>query len=271
MFLRLFRQWHALFSFFVIELIGLTLYFTQNSRPKNQFLHFIHAAQAHIGKRLNHITDYYHLPNRLRALHEENARLRFALQEKIPETHIGNLILPPWTQATCDTHWTYIPAQVIFQSWYTENLYFILGVGRKSGVRPHAGVVTPQGVLGVIIHVTDDYSVGLPLFHPDIRITVQVQDGTLGLARWEQGSLNEVQVDYIPLYASLAIDSDIVTATSSTYFPPFLYVGKITSLQKNLHTGFYTIKARTYADWNRIHEVYVVQRKTPIPWIDGGL
>ncbi|MGQ9863833.1 MAG: rod shape-determining protein MreC [Bacteroidia bacterium] len=267
MILRLFRQWHAFFSFFIIETAALILYLTQNARPKNQFSHLVHATQARIGNLLYYVTAYYNLPHRLRALHEENARLRFALQEKIPETHIGSPIpsqLPP------DTSWHYIPAQVIFQSWYTENLYFILNKGRRSGIRSHAGVLTPQGVLGVITDVSEDYSVGLPLFHPDLRITIQVEDGTLGLAHWEEGSLNQIQVDYIPLYASLTVGSDIVTAASSTYFPPFLYVGKIISLQKNLHTGFHSIKARTYADWNRIHEVYVVQRKTPIPWLDGG-
>lgn len=99
------------------------------------------------------------------ALTAENARLRALLE------------LRARSQPTS------IPADVLHQTAPTEGRTLLLSVGAGSGVRAGDPVLTPEGLIGVLVSVGARTAVAMTWAHPDFRVSAVTEDGAvLGIA-----------------------------------------------------------------------------------------
>lgn len=73
----------------------------------------------------------------------------------------------------------YIAAEVLHQSLPTDPLTLIVSAGRKQGVRPLAGVVSPEGLVGVVSAVDERTSVVITWAHPEFRASAMAADGSV--------------------------------------------------------------------------------------------
>lgn len=73
----------------------------------------------------------------------------------------------------------YIPAEVLHQSVPTDPLTLVVSAGRRQGVRPLAGVVSPEGLLGVVSAVDERTSVVVTWAHPEFRASAMAEDGSV--------------------------------------------------------------------------------------------
>jgi rod shape-determining protein MreC len=63
----------------------------------------------------------------------------------------------------------YVAAEILHQSVPTDPLTLIVSAGRKQGVRPLAGVISPEGLVGVVSAVDERSSVVVTWAHPEFR------------------------------------------------------------------------------------------------------
>jgi rod shape-determining protein MreC len=94
------------------------------------------------------------------ALTAENSRLRALLELR------------------ARTKSTSVPAEVLHQTLPTEGRTLLLGVGARSGIRPGDPVVSPEGLLGVLVSVGVNTSVAMTWAHPDFRVSAVTEDGS---------------------------------------------------------------------------------------------
>ena len=73
----------------------------------------------------------------------------------------------------------YVPAEVLHQSVPTDPLTLVVSAGRKQGVRPLAGVVSPEGLVGVVSAVDERSSVVVTWAHPEFRASAMAGDGSV--------------------------------------------------------------------------------------------
>lgn len=95
----------------------------------------------------------------VRALEEENARLREALtlSERLTVRHVA--------------------AEVLHQASPGDGLTLVLSAGRRDGVIPMAPVIARGGLLGVVRSVAPATSVAIVWAHPDFRVSAMTVDG----------------------------------------------------------------------------------------------
>ena len=73
----------------------------------------------------------------------------------------------------------YVAAEVLHQSVPTDPLTLVVSAGRKQGVRPLAGVVSPEGLVGVVSAVDERSSVVVTWAHPEFRASAMAGDGSV--------------------------------------------------------------------------------------------
>jgi rod shape-determining protein MreC len=95
------------------------------------------------------------------ALNAENARLRALLELR------------------ARTASTSVPAEVLHQTAPTEGRTLLLSVGAATGVRYGDPVLTPEGLLGVLVSVGTRSSVAMTWAHPDFRVSAVTEDGSV--------------------------------------------------------------------------------------------
>jgi rod shape-determining protein MreC len=78
---------------------------------------------------------------------------------------------------------TAIPAEVLHQISPTGGRTLLLSVGAASGVRSGDPVMSPEGLLGVLVSVGQRTAVAMTWAHPDFRVSAVTADGSvLGIA-----------------------------------------------------------------------------------------
>ncbi|MFQ5703571.1 MAG: rod shape-determining protein MreC [Gemmatimonadales bacterium] len=95
------------------------------------------------------------------ALREDNARLRelVSLSGRVASPHVA--------------------AQILRQTRIGDALTLTLSAGRTDGVHESDPVITPAGLLGVILSVGSGTSVALVWTHPDFRASAMAEDGSV--------------------------------------------------------------------------------------------
>jgi rod shape-determining protein MreC len=73
----------------------------------------------------------------------------------------------------------YVAAEVLHQSVPTDPLTLIVSAGRRQGVRTLAGVISPEGLVGVVSAVDERTSVVVTWAHPEFRASAMAGDGSV--------------------------------------------------------------------------------------------
>ncbi|WP_457831792.1 rod shape-determining protein MreC, partial [Staphylococcus aureus] len=61
--------------------------------------------------------------------------------------------------------YTYLPASVVGNTYTLQNNYLILERGSTQGVKKGMSVLGPNGIVGIVVEVTDNYSKVMSLLH----------------------------------------------------------------------------------------------------------
>lgn len=107
---------------------------------------------------------------------------------------------------------------------------FLLPVGRAAGVRAPAGVLTADGLVGVVRTVAEDGAVGDFWTHPDFRVSVRVQDGEItGIVRPGQADDARLSMvfDGAPYQSEIPEGSMLATTGAGGVYPAGVPVGSV--------------------------------------------
>lgn len=73
----------------------------------------------------------------------------------------------------------YVPAEVLHQAEPTDALTLVVSAGKKQGVRPLSGVVSPEGLVGIVSAVDAQTSIVVTWAHPEFRASAMAADGSV--------------------------------------------------------------------------------------------
>lgn len=75
--------------------------------------------------------------------------------------------------------WGYVAAEVLHQAEPTNPLTLVVSAGRNRGIRPLSGVISPEGLVGLVSAADAQTSVVLTWAHPDFRASAMAADGSV--------------------------------------------------------------------------------------------
>ncbi|HEX7024164.1 MAG TPA: rod shape-determining protein MreC [Gemmatimonadales bacterium] len=150
------------------------------------------------------------------ALTAENQRLRAMLDLRARST------------------WASVPAEVLHQSTPTEGRTLLLSTGRAAGIRTGDPVVSPEGLLGVLISVGSGSSVAMTWSHPDFRVSAVTEDGSvLGIVAPSpdpEASTAYLEFRGVAYRDTVATGALVMTSGLGGVYPKGLPIGRVAGI-----------------------------------------
>ena len=136
----------------------------------------------------------------------------------------------------------------------------MLDKGYRAGIKKDMGVVTMDGVVGIIIDVSENYSSGISILHKDSRISARIKkNDQLVNISWDGINYRLGDISHIPTHVNLLPGDTILTSGNSQIFPEGLMVGIVEYVEDEMDNMFKKGKIRFSVDYNQVTYVYVVE------------
>ncbi|MDB5226023.1 MAG: mreC [Bacteroidota bacterium] len=251
----LLSRFYVLILFVLLEIFALSLIFKSH---KYQEVRLLNASNTFTGTVLGYINGsitFIHLGTTNKALVEENTLLKKMIlyQDKYPV----DTTLP---KRSALYRFDYIPAKIVNNTISRSINYITLNKGSKDGIQKGLGVVSSNGVVGIITNVSENFSLAMSVISVKSLISVRHKNtSALGNLRWNGDDAFTLQVDGFSKTLPIKKNDTIVTAGFSSIFPPDILVAIVKNLKADESTSFYDVNVRLTNNINRLSYVYIVK------------
>jgi len=243
--------------FFVIYLtISFILIYNNNYYQRSTVVSTTGGITGKLNEYYSNFANIFELKRSNEALAKENARLRAMLQIR------SNTIPDSLVRYESGFSIKYISARMISNTTQFRNNYFMIDKGYIAGIKKDMGVITPDGVVGIIIDVTENYSSGISLLHKDARISGRIKKNEqLVNISWDGVNYRLGDISHIPTHVNLIPGDTILTSGNSQIFPEGIMIGTVEYVDEEMDNMFKKGKIRFGADYNKVMYVYVVENR----------
>ncbi len=154
----------------------------------------------------------------------------------------------------------YTFAHVIYNSTDQVANCIILDKGVRDGIEKEMAVTSPQGVVGVVQEVSNNFAYVLPVLNRNSRINAIVSPlNQVGTIVWEGTDPETALLENIPQHLEINIGDSVLTSGYSRIFPRGLYIGSVKEVSSGKNASFLTIKVKLGADFSRLNTVYLIR------------
>ena len=261
-FLFLLRE-HFFFLFFVLEIISFILIIQNNYYQKSVFINSSNELAGNVFSTFNNISQYFSLKDENKRLSKENAKL-LNEAKKFYIINNNNIFQHYDTIFHDDTlysqQYEFISAKVINSSVNKRNNYLTISKGYKSGITKDMGVITSNGIVGIVMDVSPNFSTIISILHKDSKISAKIKkNGHLGTVIWNGGDYCMAQLIDVPTHVKLTIGDTIISSGNSTSFPEGILIGTILNYKIEKGDNFYSISIKLSTDFNNISYAYIIK------------
>jgi rod shape-determining protein MreC len=254
--LRFLEKYNFLLLFLVLEGFSIWLLADHNYYQKASFGRLSRGITSVIDNQFSNIDHYLHFKQSNIELMIENVSLRneiAKLKSKL-ESNRGTL-----SDSIGGVKYTYSAARVINNTINKQNNYLTLNVGSNEGIQREMGVITKDGVVGIVASVSKNFSTVISLLNTNLKVSAKhKRSGTFGSLYWDGLNYQEVILSEIPQHVNLIKGDTIVTSGYSSIFPFDIPLGTIEEF--DLKGGsFYVVKVKLLSDFKHLDYVYVIK------------
>lgn len=251
---RFILKHHFIILFILLEVISILLLARSQNFHRNRVVNTTNDAVGQIYEWSSEVGNYFRLSKTNRQLAEENAMLRQQLAV------INDTASVSYDIDGYDTIYEYIPAQVVNNSINQVNNYIIINKGKVDGIERDMGVISSEGIVGVVADVSRHYASIISLLHSDSRVGVRFKDNQeLGGLKWNTNNYRYGIVDDIPTHVVLHRGDTVLTSSYSFIFPEDLMVGTVEDPNFGSNGALNMAKIRFATDFATLRHVYVIR------------
>ena len=132
---------------------------------------------------VNSVSGYFGLKAENDRLAAENAQLRAQMAESYISYTDSVFTV---NDTVYKQRYTYTEARVIKNSWTQQNNYIMINKGSDLGVEPDMAVISPEGIVGIVVNTSRNFATIMPVLHSDSRNSVKVRrTGVSGSLVWD--------------------------------------------------------------------------------------
>ena len=248
-----------MFVFLFLEILAI-VFITQNSNYQGSKI--VHAGNAVAGRcygTMSMIGDYFGLRKENERLAAENAELRARLESSYISYNLREFV---HEDTVYKQKYSYTEASVVKNSWNQPNNYIMINKGRLQGIKLDQAVISPQGIVGVVVNTTDNFATVMPVLHSNSRNSVKIaRINTNGSLVWRGGDFRYATLIDIPTTYELKEGDTIVTSGMASDFPEGVMVGFVKEAMTERGSGFYTIKVELATEFTKLDHVYIIDNR----------
>lgn len=238
---------------------GISVYFIAcNSFRQGSYVTTLaNNISGYVYNSIDGVNSYFYLKTKNEDLVKENLRLRSMVESSFVE--IVNSVHQK-KDTVYKQMYSFIDARVIYKTVNKRNNFFMLNKGYSSGVESEMGVIAPNGVVGVVVKTTENFSLVMSVLHQDSKLNVRNErTKTTGTLIWSGKHYAIGKVIDMPSSITVKKGDTIVTSGFSRNFPEGIPIGKVVGTEKDKGTGFYNIDIKFFTDYNKLEYVYVIK------------
>jgi len=153
-----------------------------------------------------------------------------------------------------------LPAKVIGNTVTLQTNFLTLERGSLQGVTKGMAVIGPEGIVGVVVAVSENNSRVMSLLHRNSRVSAMLKkDHVSGSIEWDGVDPSYLILKNIPKSSKVNKGDSVVTSNYSANFPSNILIGTVSNVVADPSSNFYTMKIRTATNFYAVQFVYLVQ------------
>ena len=134
--------------------------------------------------------------------------------------------------------------------------------GSQDSIEVGMGVLTENGIAGIVSQVSEDFSTVLMILNSESRTSAKIKNKNhTGNLLWRNSNPRIMTLTDVPKHAIISIGDSIVTSGFSISFPQDVYIGDITDYSIRDGGNSYIIDVELAADLSQTDYVYIVSYK----------
>jgi len=251
----IFRNKNLLLYLFLL-FISLAFTIQSHSYHQSKFFNSANWLTGGVYKTTNGIFSYFNLEKENQKLVDENMRLRRIIinNEYNEEVAIDSVALDSTL-----LDFTIISAKIIKNSYSNLDNYITLNKGSKDGIKQDMGVITPNGILGIIENTSGKFSRVQSILNRKSNLNAKLKNtDNFGSLIWDTKDFNTVQLIDIPRRIPIKVGDTILTGAASSIFPENIPIGTIKSFGLDVSKSSYRINISLFNDMSNLKNVYII-------------
>lgn len=256
----LFAKYGSTIVFIILEFICFYLIINYNQSQKEIWLHSANLFSGNINEQLSDFDDYLDLKEVNDSLLHVNAELlQKIINYRIFDT---NNSFQEFEKTEILSNYSLIPVGVCGRTINYTNNFMTLCKGSKDGIKKGMGIISDQGIIGIVKNVSENFSKVLLILHTQSRVSSKIKNKEYsGHLVWKSSDPTLHQLEAIPKHANISLGDTILTSGFSTAFPEGLPIGYIENYNPKGASNEFNIDVRLFNDVSKASFVYVVDYK----------
>ncbi|NRD23131.1 rod shape-determining protein MreC [Winogradskyella litoriviva] len=241
--------------FLLLFSIAIALTIQSHSYHRSKFINSANFLTGGVYGTMNSVDQYFNLKTENEILAEENKQLREQLLNSKFQTD-SSFIDSSYSKSL----YKITIADVYKNSYSSTNNILTLNKGRKDSIKEDFGVMTSNGIIGIIANTSNNYSTAISILNTKSKINAKLKSSNhIGSLTWDGKSTRLVQLEDVSQYAPIKIGDTIETGGESSIFPKGIGIGTISDFESDISGDTYTIEVKLFNDMTNLGTVYILE------------
>ena len=212
-------RYSAFILFVLFEILAFYLIVNFNKSQKEIWAYSSNLLTGNIYKRLENVEDYFDLRLQNDSLHQANAKLietiiNYRIESKKNE-------FQEFESSDSIRNYKIIPVAICSKTLKQRNNYMTLCKGSNSGIDVGMGVISENGIVGIIKSVSANFATVQLVINSQSRVSAKVSSNNYpGTLVWNNSDPSILNLQDVPKHAKIQIGDSVSTSGFSVSFLP---------------------------------------------------
>ena len=190
-------------------------------------------------------------------LEKEVLRLQSTIERLTVDTLVYNRLIRD--SVTRPFPYQYVTAKVVGNILLSKSNFLTINKGSNDGIRADMGVVSSNGVVGVVKAVSPHYAKVIPVINSAFAISCKLRRSEyFGTLTWDGVDYEHTQLTHLPKHVQFNTGDSVYTSGYSSIFPENVYVGRVVAQSSSPDDNFNSLQVALSTDFGNLKMVYVI-------------
>ena len=154
----------------------------------------------------------------------------------------------------------FIASSVIKNSYTKTKNYITIDKGLIDSITIDNGVISSNGVVGIIDKSTSNYSRVISILNENFMLNAKLKNSnSFGVLSWNGRNINKIQLKDLPKQVDIKIGDTIVTGGNSFIFPKDVLIGYVDSYKLDNSENYLEVEIILSTDMTNIENLYIIR------------
>ena len=235
--------------FLIFLIISFSLILNRNFFQNSKINFFSNGIISSINNQTKQINNYLNLRYENANLKRENLELKIKLNSILKDSSINYY----------KGEYKIKIADIVSNSIKYSKNFLIINKGYNDSVKLDDGLITNEGIVGIINQVSPKYSTAISILNSDLKINAKIKrTNHFGSLQWK-GKNHKIMTLYdIPKSANIKINDSVVSGGMSFIFQENIPIGKIKNINLKENSNYFIIDVELFEDFSSLRSVYII-------------